>query len=116
MSAYAVIRYNEVFSKAACVSSSIVFCLRQMLSEFDHKPLDPDTRVYLSWGTCEARGVTNPDIEDVSSYAYKCNKAIATRIEKAGASAMMYCQIGGHHCEADWEKQIPIFMDYLWMH
>jgi len=28
----------------------------------------------------------------------------------------MYCQIGGHHCEADWEKQIPIFMDYLWMH
>ncbi len=116
MSAYAVIRYNEVFSKAACVSSSIVFCLRQMLSEFDHKSLAPDTRVYLSWGTCEARGVTNPDIEDVSSYAYKCNKAIATRIEKAGASAMMYCQIGGHHCEADWEKQIPIFMDYLWMH
>ena len=83
MSAYAVIRYNEVFSKAACVSSSIVFCLRQMLSEFDHKSLDPDTRVYLSWGTCEARGVTNPDIEDISSYAYKCNKAFASRIKNA---------------------------------
>jgi len=116
MSAYAVIRYNEVFSKAACVSSSIVFCLRQMLSEFDHKSLDPDTRVYLSWGTCEARGIKNPDVEDFSSYAYKCNKAIASRIESAGASVMMHCQIGGHHCEADWEKQIPIFMDYLWMH
>ena len=116
MSAYAVIRYNEVFSKAACVSSSIVFCLRQMLSEFDHKSLDPDTRVYLSWGTNEARGVTDPDKEDSSSYAYKCNKAIASRIKNAGVSAMLYCQIGGHHCEADWEKQIPIFMDYLWMH
>jgi isopentenyl diphosphate isomerase/L-lactate dehydrogenase-like FMN-dependent dehydrogenase len=67
-------------------------------------------------GTCEAREVKNPDVEDSSSYTYKCNKAIAGRIENAGAAAMMYCQIGGHHCEADWEKQIPIFMDYLWMH
>ena len=114
MSAYAVIRYNDVFSKAACVSSSIVFCLRQILSEFNQTSMDPDTRVYLSWGTNEARGVLNPDVEDTTSYTYKCNKAVASRIQKAGASAMMYCQINGHHCEADWEKQIPIFMDYLW--
>ena len=27
---------------------------------------------------------------------------------------MMDCQVGGGHCEADWEKLVPTFMDFLW--
>ena len=27
---------------------------------------------------------------------------------------MLYCQVGGRHCEADWEKQLPLFMPFLW--
>ena len=27
---------------------------------------------------------------------------------------MMDCQVGGGHCEADWEKLVPTFMNYLW--
>jgi hypothetical protein len=26
----------------------------------------------------------------------------------------MHCQVGGHHCEADWEKLVPTFMNFLW--
>ena len=54
------------------------------------------------------------EIEDTVSYTYKCNKAVENRIQKARATAMLYCQVGGNHCEADWEKQVPIFMDFLW--
>ena len=114
MSVYAITMYNTVFSKAACVSSSIVFCRNQLLHDMNRNEMSPDTRVFLSWGTCEARGVLNPETEDTVSYTYKCNKAVENRIQKAGATAMLYCQVGGNHCEADWEKQVPIFMDFLW--
>ena len=114
MSLYAVTKYNNVFSKAGCVSSSIMFCLSHVLKDMDSASIDPDTRVYLSWGTKEARGVINPNQPDTSSFTYKCNKAAASRIQRAGASVMTYCQIGGGHCEADWEKQLPLMMGYLW--
>ena len=35
-------------------------------------------------------------------------------LREKGAQVKMYCQIGGKHCEADWEKQLPILMNYLW--
>ncbi len=114
MSVYAIARYNDVFSKAACVSSSIMFCLPRILGVIDTCKIDPDTRVYLSWGTREARGVKDPDAEDRTSFTYKSLKAAASRFASSGAKTMLNCQIGGHHCEADWEKQIPTFMNFLW--
>lgn len=114
MSLYAISHYNDVFSKAACVSSSIVFCRNQMLHEMNQNKMDPDTRVFLSWGTKEAKNVRDPEVEDTSSFMYNCNRAVDNRIRKAGAACMMYCQVGGRHCEADWEKQVPMFMDFLW--
>ena len=67
MSVYAITMYNTVFSKAACVSSSIVFCRNQLLHDMNRNEMSPDTRVFLSWGTCEARGVLNPETEDTVS-------------------------------------------------
>ena len=49
MSIYAAAKYNATFSKAACLSSAIRLCRKQLLSEIG--AIDPDTRVYLSWGT-----------------------------------------------------------------
>ncbi len=115
MALYGVTRYNSVFSKAGCVSSSIIFCLPHILKEIERASIDPDTRVYLSWGTREARGILDPGKPDTVSFTYRCNKAAASRLQRAGAAAMTYCQVGGGHCEADWEKQLPVFMDYLWM-
>ena len=114
MSIFAVSRYNHIFSKAACVSSEINFCRNQMIHEMNQNKMDPDTRVFLSWGTLEAKGVLNPDAQDTTSFTCKSNRALENRIQKAGAASMVYCQIGGRHCEEDWEKQVPIFMDFLW--
>ena len=45
----------------------------------------------------------------------KALAAQALRVAEQGGAAWAYCQAGGGHCEADWEKQVPGFMDFLWM-
>lgn len=114
MALYGAVHHNRWFSKAACVSSAIGFCMEQVKKDLKESHIDPDTRVYLSWGTKEARGVRDEMQEDLSSRTYFCNRQAADLILSAGARARMHCQVGGGHCEADWEKQVPGFMNYLW--
>ena len=106
MSIYAAAKYNATFSKAACLSSAIRLCRKQLLSEIG--AIDPDTRVYLSWGTEESKMVGKMNPTAIA------NREIAEAFWKKHAMATLYCQEGGRHCEADWEKQVPQFMEYLW--
>ena len=114
MALYAGVHYNRWFSKAACVSSAIGFCMRPLMADLRASEIRGDTRFFLSWGTKEAWGIRNPNREDRSSKSYRWNKRVADHINSIGARARMYCQVGGSHCEADWEKQNPLFMDFLW--
>ncbi len=115
MALYAAVHYNEWFSKAACVSSAVGFCIRPVMKDMRSCAMSPDTRIYLSWGTNEAHGITDPSKDDRHSKTYGWNKRIADQAESSGAAVKMFCQVGGYHCEADWEKQVPVFMDFLWM-
>ena len=114
MAVYALVCYNEWFSKGACISSAIGFCRLQLLKDMRESIIAPDTRAFLSWGTREANGVENHQVEDRHSYTYRSNKAVANKFLAAGAMPTLYCQLGGNHCEADWEKQVPSFMNFLW--
>jgi enterochelin esterase-like enzyme len=114
MSLYAGIHYNRWFSKCACVSSAMGFCMGPLMKDIQVSPIDPDTRFFLSWGTKEAYGNKNPDINDRHSKTYQWNTRAAAALKAKGASIALYDQVGGAHCEADWEKQNPIFMNYLW--
>ena len=76
--------------------------------------IDPDTRIYLSWGTKEAHGIVDVWREDISSITYRNHKKVHDKLWEKGANARMDCQVGGGHCEADWEKLVPHFMYYLW--
>lgn len=107
MSLYAILRYNEIFSKAACVSPAVGFSMPQFKREMRKAQLHPDTRIFLSWGTDE----------------WKRSDAVMTKrilllegmaMEK-GASTWLYHQQGGRHCEADWEVQVPTWMHFLWL-
>lgn len=115
MALYGVVHYNELFSKGACVSSAIGFCMRPLMADLRRSAVSADTRVFLSWGTREAWGLKNPDREDRSSKTYGWNRRVCDQLRSTGAAVKLYCQVGGAHCEADWEKQIPAFMDFLWM-
>ena len=114
MSLYAAVRYNEYFSKAGCVSSAIGFCIRSVLRDMRSNPMAEDTKIYLSWGTKEAFGLIRTDREDRSSRTCKWNRRVASIVRDQGADVKLYCQVGGAHCEADWEKQLPVFMPWLW--
>lgn len=115
MATYAVVKYNQYISKAACVSPSITSVTGKLWHDMNNTYMSPDTRVYLSWGTLEGYGkISNPDEEDRSSGIYRACRATANKVIAAGGAAKLYCQIGGRHCEADWEKQLGIFMPFLW--
>ena len=102
MSVYAAIAHNDVFSKAACLSSAIGSSQKDILADFAKSPIDPDTRVYLSWGEKEGHNL-------------RVQYRTAAEFEKRGATVRLYEQPEGRHCEADWEKQIGRFMDFLWL-
>lgn len=115
MALYALVRYNRWFSKAGCFSTAMGFCMEPLMEDMDASNLSPDTRAYLSWGTREAYGIQNPDQEDRSSFTYRCNQRAADRLADLGATVCLRCQVGGGHCEADWERLVPECMDFLWM-
>lgn len=114
MSLYAAAAYNGVFSKAACLSSTITPCFQDVGRELLSHRLDADTRVYLSWGTEEAGGTAADPAQDLWTHTARCNLAVQALLREQNVSVKTYCQRFGNHCEADWEKQVPIFMDYLW--
>ena len=114
MALFGILRYNAVFSKAACVSSAIGFCMGGIHAELDRAYLHPNTRIFLSWGSREAYGIRNPNKGDRHSHTYRWNRAVYDRVKQKGAKARLYCQVGGGHCEADWEQQLPLLMPYLW--
>lgn len=111
MSLYAVIRYNRWFSKAACLSSSLSPCMNELSGDIARASLSEDTKVYLSWGTREA-GNSEDDFNSPTAYR---NRTISALLQQKGVQTHLYCQRGGRHCEEDWEKQVPGFMDYLWL-
>ena len=115
MALCAAVHYNRWFSKAACVSTAMGFCMRPLMTDIKASPISPDTRVYLSWGTYEAFGLEDPTREDTSSKTHRWNRQAADALTKKGAETSVYCQVGGYHCEASWEQQVPLFMDFLWM-
>ena len=114
MALYGGVHYNRWFSRAGCVSSAVGFCIRSVLKDIRNSEVVPETRFFLSWGTKEAHGLRRTDREDRSSRTCKWNRQIAALLREKGADARLYCQVGGRHCEADWEKQLPVFMPWLW--
>jgi len=115
MAAYGLVKYNQYISKAACLSPSLGSVSGMLWHDMNETDLSPDTRIYLSWGTREGYGkIKDPDKEDTSSWIYKSCRGTANKVIAAGGKAKLYCQIGGRHCEEDWEKQLGIFMPFLW--
>ena len=87
----------------------------QLWHDMNNAEISPDTRIYLSWGTREGYGgIKKPDTEDRSSWLYKTCRATGNKVINAGGRAKLFCQVGGRHCEEDWEKQLGIFMPFLW--
>ena len=115
MSLYAAAAYNDTFSKAACLSSTISPCFATLAREILRHKLDADTRVYLSWGTEEAGHAQDDEDLDWLTQTARNNLAVEALLRQQNVDTFRYCQRFGGHCEADWRDQVPQFMNYLWM-
>ena len=104
MSLYAVLEYNEYFSRAAALSPSIWFGTEKLRHMIEHASLRPDTIVYMDYGSRELCHHANMEHQ----FAKVTTQLLDRRI-------MLESRIvpGGNHCEASWEKQIPFFMNTL---
>lgn len=109
MSLYAVTVFNGVFSKAACISPALSMCYPQMLRQIQEGMVDPDTRVYMSFGECE--------VKHKKALAHETAQmlTICNHLMRYGARTYPYLQEEGRHCEADWREQTAEFMRFLWL-
>ena len=107
MAEYCVARYNDVFSKAACVSPAHYFCwngLKKLINETDFK----DTRIYLDLGS-EERDTKKALVWSVASLL-----ELSHLYEQKGCHTYPYLVVDGIHSESSWEKIVPVFLEYLW--
>ena len=104
MSLYAVMEYNHVFSRAAALSPSIWFAEDQLDQLLTHTPIQPDTVIYMDYGSREMPFHGNMKAQFAR---------VTSRLLERGI--FLDCRIvpGGNHNEASWEQQIPFFMNTL---
>lgn len=104
MSIYAICRYNHVFSRAAALSPSLWVAsgkIVQMIRECD---MGEDTIIYMDYGSEEMKN--HRQIQEALKHA-------AGAFLDRQVNICMRIVPGGQHCEASWEKQIPVFMKCL---
>ena len=104
MSLYAVCAYNNVFQRAACLSPSIWVDYEKIMALLKKANVLPDTTVYMDYGSKEmANHAENMD----------ALTAAAKMLLDKKVNLTLRIVPGGEHCEASWERQIPVFMECL---
>ncbi len=104
MSLYAVCAFNNVFSRAACLSPSIWVDCGKIMELIARSRIGSDTCVYMDYGSEE---MANHDAN--SGALVSAAQLLLTKRVKLTLRIVP----GGTHSEASWEKQIPIFMEVL---
>ena len=104
MSIYALTKYNAVFSRAAALSPSLWVADGKMAELIRNTKLQKDTEAYLDYGTVEMKNHA-----DMQRYFWETVTALADK----GIGVTGRTVPGGKHCEASWQKQIPVFLPLL---
>lgn len=114
MSVYGVTVHNDVFSKAACLSPGMFWNIGRLSRDLEYHFINPDTRVYFGWGEIEAGRAAHHGNPEYDTREARSIRKFERELMQRKASTYLYFQWGGRHCEADWEKQVGVFMNYLW--
>lgn len=101
---YGVSAYNHIFRQAACLSPSLWVSPRKLLAMVNRAKFAPDTVIYMDYGQMEMKN---------HAESRKAIPAMAQALYDKGVNLTLRIVPGGEHCEASWEKQVPIFMECL---
>lgn len=104
MSLYAVTAYNDVFSRAACLSPSLWVDPGKVRRMLRRARMAPDTVIYMDYGSNELDN--HAGCRDVLFGA--CQALLAR-----GVNLTFRIVPGGVHSEDCWSEQIPVFMSCL---
>ncbi len=104
MSLYALLEYNQYFSRAAALSPSLWTSPRKVENLIRNARIDPDTILYLDYGDLEFNNHTDMRLA--------FGRAVSLLIGR-GIKLTVRVVPGGTHCEASWERQIPYFLETL---
>lgn len=104
MSLYAVLKYNRVFSRAACLSPSVWVAEGKIIQLAAKARLKKDTIIYIDYGYNELR--------NHFSMQFLISQLTATLINRF-VNVTSRIIPNGDHCEASWERQIPFFISAL---
>lgn len=104
MSLYAVIAYNQYFSRAAVLSPSLWTNPAEIESMIRNTRIRPNTCIYMDYGSEELRNHfgMKKTFQKITSMLLRKNVYLTSRIVP-----------GGEHTEECWEKQVPFFMGVL---
>lgn len=104
MSLYALLQYNHIYSRAAALSPSLWTDVRKVKSMINRANINPHTILYMDYGSNEFgnhKGMRRI-YGEISAMLMQKGVLLDSRIVPYG-----------EHCEASWERQIPIFMKTL---
>lgn len=104
MSLYAVSVYNHIFSSCAALSPSIWVSKKVVREFFADHPIDPETLVYMNYGSEEMSNHKRMMVEYANYTAFLIKHKI---------NLISHIVKGGTHTEEAWEQQIPLFMKCL---
>lgn len=107
MAFYAVIHHNEVFSKAACLSPSFAVCEEEISREYEQTVLDPDTRIYWSFGSQELSPRQRMEAQML------LDEYRNSLIDRGGLGKVVIAE-DGRHDEASWGAQNEAVFHFLW--
>ncbi len=109
MALYGIIKHNDIYSKAIVVSPHIYHVIRDVLRDIKRYSLDWQTKIYLSYGSNEARNTRR--LITYTDQVMKIQRAF-------GRSADLYLHIfrGHGHDEGSWRAEVKYWLkdlDYL---
>ena len=104
MSLYALLQYNDTFSRAAALSPSIWVAPDKLAGLVGRAKLEPGTVLYMDYGS---REMGNHDGMRCG-FVEMCSKVLTRGIHLTSRIVP-----GGTHSEASWEKQLPFVFHTL---
>ena len=69
----------------------------------------------MGWGEVEAGKAAHNGDPEWDTREARATRKFEKELQEKGSRTYVYFQKDGRHCEADWAKQVPIFMDWLWI-
>ena len=108
MSMYCIAKHNAVYSKAACLSSTMDITLNGLIQTINESSISRSTKIYMDFGSMEVRSKKH--------FAESVDRMLMINhaFQEKHCNTYPNVVVGGHHSEATWETIVPLFLEYLY--